>query len=114
MYFDNKNINKMDPRLRAKLKIPVNKKPIDEVDKLKEKVKQMEVQLEKANESKNNLENIEPTKVKKTEKNDIEKINLEISNIKKEVKEIKLQVNEVKLQVNEIVNIIQSIMAINK
>ena len=110
MYFDNKNIDKMDPRLRAKLKIPVYKKSISEVDALKEKVKKMEIELEEANKSKN----IKPKKIQKVEKNNIEKLNLEINNVKNEVEQIKLQLKEIKLQVNEIVDIIQSIMTMNK
>lgn len=114
MHFDNKNINKMDPRLRAKLKIPVFTKSISEVDMLKEQVKNMEIQLEKANADKNNLENLKienniPKKIEKNdiEKNDIEKIYLDIDNLKKEVFEIKTQLKD-------IVDIIQTIMVINK
>ena len=100
MYFDNKNINKMNPRLRAKLKIPVFTKSIKEVDN-------MEIQLDKAN--KYNLESlkIEPIIPKKIEKNDIEKIYLDIDNLKKEILEIKRQMKD-------IVDIIQTIMIINK
>lgn len=99
----------MDPRLRAKLKIPVFSKSIGEVDMLKEQLKNMEIQLEKANIDKNNLENLKVEKKvpKKIEKNDIEKIYLEIDNLKKEMLEIKTQVKD-------IVDIIQTIMTINK
>ena len=58
MYFDNKNIKKIDPRLRAKLKIHVSSKSLSEVDMLKEQVKNMEIQLEHANIDKNNLEKL--------------------------------------------------------
>ena len=76
---------------------------------LKEQLKNMEIRLEKANIDKNNLENLKVEKKvpKKIEKNDIEKIYLEIDNLKKEMLEIKTQVKD-------IVDIIQTIMTINK
>jgi hypothetical protein len=100
MYFNKKNINKMNPILRAKLKIPVFTKSINDVNN-------MEIQLDKDN--KYNLESlkIEPTIPKKIEKNDIEKIYLNIDNLKKEILEIKTQMKD-------IVDIIQTIMIINK
>jgi len=109
MYFDNKNINKMDPRLRAKLKIPVFSKSVSEVDMLKKQIKNMEIQLEKANKDNLKIENNIPKKIEKNyiEKNDIEKIHLDIDNLKKEIFEIKTQLKD-------IVDIIQTIMVINK
>jgi len=90
----------MNPILRAKLKIPVFTKSINDVNN-------MEIQLDKDN--KYNLESlkIEPTIPKKIEKNDIEKIYLNIDNLKKEILEIKTQMKD-------IVDIIQTIMIINK
>ena len=82
---------------------------IIDVDMLKEQVKNMEIQLEKANKDNLKIENNLPKKIEKNdiEKNAIEKIYSDIDNLKKEILEIKKQVKD-------IVDIIQTIMIINK